>query len=446
LIWKEAMRISTPGRRPALTVCALAATLAVPSSAAADTVTSTFEAPLFKAGSSVDLVQGWSSFGAAGLGGSLFDHRVAETTDSAIPSSFGGQSLRISNAVTSGSFGDQTFSPSVPNDAGETGAESDGWTGGTRQSEFDARWTFIPAKPAEGAPPADMSVVVSPDRGDGARMSWVQMLDTADGAGIDVNFYDANSDGSFDPVPTPVVANLDRDKPHTIRLWMKFADGPKNDIVKVFVDGKLEHTGGSWEQYFRVVEGKPTRPVDSLLFRTSGTAAPGNAGLGFMLDNVSASTPALGATGPQGHTGPKGPAGPQGPTGPHGPAGVRGATGPQGEQGPAGPSAVVGKVAIANSHLRVSERGEARVKLASAAGAGLYEGRVLLRAGSKQVGRGKFTVRAGKTTRVNVRLTKRALRRVKSGSLKRVHAYAFSRDLAGHAVEAARTLSVRAPR
>jgi hypothetical protein len=165
-----------------------------------------------------------------------------------------------------------------------------------------------------------------------------------------------------------------------------------------------------------------------------------------MLDNVSASTPALGATGPQGHTGPKGPAGPQGPTGPHGPAGVPGATGPQGEQGPAGPSAVVGKVAIANSHLRVSERGEARVKLASAAGAGLYEGRVLLRAGSKQVGRGKFNVRAGKTTRVNVRLTKRALRRVKSGSLKRVHAYAFSRDLAGHAVEAARTLSVRAPR
>jgi len=35
-------------------------------------------------------------------------------------SSFGCKSLRLSNAITSGSFGDQTFSPAVANPAGES--------------------------------------------------------------------------------------------------------------------------------------------------------------------------------------------------------------------------------------------------------------------------------------------------------------------------------------
>src|SRR5437764_8530586 len=42
---------------------------------------------------------------------------------------FGSQALRISDAVTSGSFGDQTFSPGLAGEAGESGAANAGRSG-----------------------------------------------------------------------------------------------------------------------------------------------------------------------------------------------------------------------------------------------------------------------------------------------------------------------------
>mgnify|MGYP003619289166 CR=1 FL=1 len=71
---------------------------------------------------------------------------------------------------------------------------------------------------------------------------------------------------------------------------MDFIDGPANDVVRVYVDNAMVHAGTSWEDYFRDCEGNPTRPVDSLLFRASGTAAPATAGQGFLIDNLSIST------------------------------------------------------------------------------------------------------------------------------------------------------------
>ena len=59
----------------------------------------------------------------------MYDHKVV--TNSGAPASFATQSLRMSNAVTSGCFGDQTFSKSLVNAAGETSAE-----GGTRPEAF----------------------------------------------------------------------------------------------------------------------------------------------------------------------------------------------------------------------------------------------------------------------------------------------------------------------
>jgi hypothetical protein len=437
------VHVPTPGRKSALAALALCGALAVPASAAADTVTSTFEAPLFTAGQSVDRVDGWSSYGA-------YDHKVAATpdpkSDPLFPRSFGRQSLRISNAVTSGAFGDQTFSPSVPNEAGERSAESDGMSGGTRQSVFEAEWTFIPANPTT-PPTENMRVDVSPDRGDGARMSWVSMVDKTSGR-VDINFTDYNPGGTYDT--TPVATDLSRNEPHTIRLRMEFVEGADNDVVQVWVDGILRKTGGSWEEYFRAVGDHKTRTVDSLLFHTRGTAAPSNLGAGFMFDNVSVTTPALAATGPQG------PAGPEGPAGPGGPQGATGPHGPRGDQGPAGSAAsnasaavVVaggpqrGSVSIASRRLAVSQSGKVRVKVDSS-GAGLHRGRVLLRSGGKIVGRGKFTVRGGDTAKVSVRVSKRALQQVQAGSLKKVRAYVFSGDTTAHAAESTRTLSISA--
>lgn len=234
----------------------------------------------------INAQDGWSSLGAAGSGCAIYDHAVV--VNAGAPASFGAKSLRMSNAVTSGCFGDQTFSKSLVDEAGESTAGNGGLSGGVRQTTFDAQWDFASTVP--GAEQPGLSVVASPDRGDGARMSWVQMTDTP--TGIDVNFYDYQA--ALDPLCltgdgfafTNVATGLDRTVPHTIKVRMRFVDGPANDVVAVYVDGVLRHTGTSWEDYFRDCEGNPSRTVDSVLFRTGGTAAPATAGKGFLIDNL----------------------------------------------------------------------------------------------------------------------------------------------------------------
>jgi hypothetical protein len=245
----------------------------------------TFEPPTYVPGD-INGQDGWTSLGP-------YDHVVATQN---LYSSFGTQSLRISNAITSGSFADQTFSKQLVNEAGETSAQGDGISG-PRQRFFDAAWKFASADPSGEQP--GLQVVASPDRGDGARMSWVQMMDAP--AGLEVNFFDYQDRapyGSFlgDPkgcgpeddfVESNVASGLKRHVTHSLRVTMKFKDGPRNDVVKVYVDGELEHTGTSWEDYFRYCEGNPTRTVDSILFRTAGVPAPATIGKGFLIDRFS---------------------------------------------------------------------------------------------------------------------------------------------------------------
>jgi hypothetical protein len=224
----------------------------------------------------------WSSTGS-------YDQAVV-TNVSPAPTSFGTQSLRISNAITSGSFGDQTFSRRLTNPAGETTADENGFSlGGARQNHFEAQWQFAPA--VSGAQ-AGLSIVASPDRGDGSRMSWVQMADGT--AGLDINFYDVQ--GTSNPanfVLSPVISGLDRAVPHTIKVTMDLIDGPSNDVVKVYVDGVLKHTGTSWENYYRfddeALAGHSHIPpiVNRILFRAGGDAFTGNSGKGFLIDDFS---------------------------------------------------------------------------------------------------------------------------------------------------------------
>lgn len=262
-------------------------------SAQADSLSINFENPPYVTGS-IHGQDGWSSSGSAGMGCANYDHRVATNTYGYVD--FDGQSLRMSNAVTSGCFGDQTFSKSLLNDAGESTATGDGMTTGLRQTHFESTWQFASTVP--GAEQPGLSVVASPDRGDGARMSWVQMTDAPDG--LQVNFYDyqdlAPYGSDADPDPgcgaeddfffTNVATGLDRTVPHEIKVTMDFLEGSRNDVVKVYVDGVLLHTGTSWEDYFRYCERNPTRPVDSILFRTGGGDAPATAGRGFVIDNL----------------------------------------------------------------------------------------------------------------------------------------------------------------
>jgi hypothetical protein len=237
---------------------------------------------------------GWTS----GHGSSfcpLYDVAVVSNTYGY--TSFGSKSLRISNAITCGSFNDQTFSKSLTDEAGETSAPTSSFSGGTRQPYFEAQWDFASTVP--GAVQQDLSVVASPNRGDTMRMSWVQMLDTNDitQTGLTLNFEDyQRSIGNF--VLTPIATHLDRTVPHTVKITMNFIDGPSNDIVKVYLDGVLVHTGTSWEDYYRDNTSAGPYAVDSIMFREAGTAVPATLGKGFLIDNFSSfSGPAPAAPG-----------------------------------------------------------------------------------------------------------------------------------------------------
>ena len=216
------------------------------------------------------------------------------------PDSFETKSFRMSNAVVSGCFND-ALTPQTANEAGETTAQNSPQSGGTRQPYFETQFTFASFT---GDLQPGLNVQVSPDRGDGARMSFVRMKHTA--TDLELEFVDVQG---VDPPNTPTpclgcanfvttpLGKFDPKKPHTVRLTMQFVDGPSNDIVQVFVDGNLVHTGRSWEDYYTLdTESSPTpadqvsRTVDSLLIRASGTAQPNTATKGFLFDDVSVTT------------------------------------------------------------------------------------------------------------------------------------------------------------
>lgn len=266
----------------------------------ADTVSVNFENPPYTLGV-INGQDGWSSLGAAGLGCAVYDHAVSPSLGTV---GFGDQSLRISNAVTSGCFSDQTFSKSLIDEAGETSAVSDGWSGGTRQNHFEAQFSLASAVP--DAVQTGLYMSVAPDRGDGARMSYLRFEDRTDGIHVFFDDYkdvlpfgssvgdSANGCGVGDDFTDSDIATLTR-SPHTIKFVMDFVDGPRNDIVKIYIDGALKATGTSWEDYFRYCEGNPTRPVDSMLFRSGGPlgAAPETLGKGFLIDNLTLTSKTL---------------------------------------------------------------------------------------------------------------------------------------------------------
>ncbi len=239
-----------------------------------------------------------------------YDVAIADPTQFSV-TTMGNRALRISNAVMSGSFGDWLFSPSLTESAGEPSSDGGVFAAPATQRRFDATFDIASADPNAVQPGLQFSV--SPDRGDGARMSYLRFEDTL--GGIQVTFADyidahplgatlgdPNGCGVEDNFHETVIASgLSRTETHQVHIAMEFLNGPANDRVFVWIDGKLAHVGTSWEDYFRYCEGNQTRPVDSLLFRAGGIGTnPGVAGKGFLIDSVGISSgdiPVDGATG-----------------------------------------------------------------------------------------------------------------------------------------------------
>ena len=192
---------------------------------------------------------------------------------------FGVQSLRMSNACASGEFFYQTYSPREPLQVGEA----------RLNKVFLAEFAFMSATPAHQP---GLFLSVSPDSGEGSRMSWVGLQDTPDG--IQVSVTDTpDVDGEFVAHPGPLLAHS---RPHTIRFWIKVNPGIDNDLVRISVDGvDLGQCFTTWENYYRTAPEQAPPPnvntpadINSLQFRSS---VPGPAGLaasgGYLFDNVS---------------------------------------------------------------------------------------------------------------------------------------------------------------
>ena len=115
----------------------------------------------------------------------------------------GGKALRISNAFTSGSFGDMPHSVPVTRPASENDANN------RLVNEFtiQAPQTYAPG----------LGVTFSPDEGLGSRMSRVRFEDRGD-AGLHVLFADA----SFEDQD---IATLDRTSPHNVKIETTFVKG-----------------------------------------------------------------------------------------------------------------------------------------------------------------------------------------------------------------------------
>lgn len=201
----------------------------------------------------------------------------------------GNKALKITNTVTSGSFGDQTFAPrpgGAPADtvnnpvnsapgffAGEssTGAGYNRFIG-----SFDFRSVLSTVD-------AGARITISPDNGTGGRQGFVALNSTA--AGVTVETFDVDSAGNF--VGPVTLGTFGFASWHNLRYEIDFIAGDDNDIARIFLDNMLVSTISSWEQYYDVVQPSihPLGvPVQTLLFRLSG--APATTAEGFYIDNV----------------------------------------------------------------------------------------------------------------------------------------------------------------
>ena len=191
---------------------AVVASMTGASVAQADLYETNFQAPKFAPGN-INGQDGWMKTAA-------FDSEIHTNSGAQQALGLGTQSYRTSNAVTSGSFSDQTYSAELVDEAGETAAMFGGQSGGVRQTKFDARLTFAAFETTE-QPGAGVSI--APDRGDGGRMANIRINDTPTGLEVVASEVTDNGLGNAaDFELVPVATGLSRTAAHTLRIEMTF--------------------------------------------------------------------------------------------------------------------------------------------------------------------------------------------------------------------------------
>ena len=205
--------------------------------------------------------------------------RMTGGYDATITEDAADPALRISNAVTSGSFGDQLFSPTLDVPATETGPAR----------TFTASFVLEPVQLQPG-----LRVTVSPDNGQGGRGGFLAIEHTNAGINLVSQGSFVNEAGALDWAVTPVATGLDPSKPHTVILKLVKKPNTKkstnNDVFSVQVDGKpVKNT--SFEAYYQATK-EQNYQTDTLLFRLSATAQPASSSRpsGLLIDDVTIAT------------------------------------------------------------------------------------------------------------------------------------------------------------
>ena len=224
-----------------------------------------------------------------------------------------GNSLRMSNAVADGNFGNWVYSQRLTTPVTE---DADG-------NQFIAEFQI---ESETGTYQEGLQLSVSPQSGFGDRMSFLRFVDSA--GGIDVYFADNQDDDGQAQRIVQIADNLSWTEPHDVKIVLDLYDGPHNDVANVFIDGSgplvpsaagafagffapVDHpdtlnklkAGQSvpmkwkmetaptttWEDMYRFTRTpSDTRSVDSLIFQARDNAgqAPATNGHGFLFDNV----------------------------------------------------------------------------------------------------------------------------------------------------------------
>ncbi len=227
---------------------------------------------------------------------------------------------RMSNAVTSGTYSSQPFTYRTQAVAGESGAAlwNDRGTNGSAptapqaggyatSNQFYSRVDF---RSATGAAQNGLALTLSASaKQSSVRMSWLQIADNGT-SGFNLRVYDTVGNGLFPATYTTIASNLSYSDLHRLETTIDFVDGVttgsdgkiySNDILKIYLNGTLIHTGSTWESYYRLNElitpGTPRlQAVDSLLIRSAGTAATSTMGNGFYFEHIEVgNVPAPGA-------------------------------------------------------------------------------------------------------------------------------------------------------
>jgi uncharacterized repeat protein (TIGR01451 family) len=272
---------SGSGMRRKLVVLAVAVGTVLLASAVAlaDTVTSTFEPPTFHPGS-VNGQDGWKSAVPGNIPSLPNGYDQAVVANAGAPAGFGSQSLRQSNAYGTApdtfppEFHYQTYSKPTTVAAGESLANT----------EYTAQFSFISIHPEREQP--GLKISVSPDMGEGGRMSYIGLTDTE--AGIEVSFFDTPKVDGEVTFAGYDLGTLPRNAVHTIKFWMKLNPGPNNDLVRIFIDGRdVGQCFTTWENFYRATS-QDVPNSDRLLF-LSGNRDGDRLSLfggGYLFDNV----------------------------------------------------------------------------------------------------------------------------------------------------------------